>query len=130
MKRILFFLLLATACTAGPQRELKLHYDRPATFFEEALPVGNGRIGAMVYGDPVHEHLSLNDITLWTGEPDKGTAHPDIANLNLGGDGAEALAAVREASVDALAAVQGMTRPAAEQVYRSFHPDERPDDEG
>ena len=97
MRRILPLLLLVTACTAGPQRELKLHYDRPATFFEEALPVGNGRLGAMVYGDPVHDHLSLNDITLWTGGPDKGTEHPDIANMDLGGDGAEALKAVREA---------------------------------
>ncbi len=97
MKRILPLLLVLSACTAAPQRELTLHYDRPATYFEEALPVGNGRLGAMVYGNPVHERISLNDITLWTGEPDKGTEHPDIKNLNLGGDGAEALKAVREA---------------------------------
>jgi alpha-L-fucosidase 2 len=51
----------------------------------------------MVYGDPVHERLSLNDITLWTGEPDKGTEHPDLQALHLDGDGAEALKAVREA---------------------------------
>ena len=97
MKRFLPLLLLAAACTAGPQRDLTLHYDKPAVFFEEALPVGNGRIGAMVYGDPVHERLSLNDITLWTGEPDKGTEHPDLVALGLTGDGAEALKAVREA---------------------------------
>ena len=46
MKRILPFLLVLTACTGIPQRGLTLHYDRPATFFEEALPVGNGRLGA------------------------------------------------------------------------------------
>ena len=97
MKRLLPLLLLAAACTAGPQRGMTLHYDRPATYFEEALPVGNGRLGAMVYGDPVHERISLNDITLWTGEPDKGPEHPDIVNFGLGGDGAEALKAVREA---------------------------------
>ena len=97
MKRLLPLLLVLTACTGAPQRDLTLHYDRPASFFEEALPVGNGRLGAMVYGDPVHEHLSLNDITLWTGEPDKGTAHPDLVTLGLTGDGAEALKAVREA---------------------------------
>ena len=97
MKRILPFLLLVTACTGVPQRDLTLHYDRPATFFEEALPVGNGHLGAMVYGDPVHERLSLNDITLWTGEPDKGTEHPDLVALGLTGDGAEVLQAVREA---------------------------------
>ena len=96
MKRFLPLLLLVTACTA-PQRDLTLHYDRPATFFEEALPVGNGRLGAMVYGDPVHERLSLNDITLWTGEPDKGPEHPDLVAVGLTGDGAEALKAVRDA---------------------------------
>ena len=97
MKRILPFLLFATACTAVPQRNLTLHYDRPASYFEEALPIGNGRLGAMVYGDPVHERLSLNDITLWTGEPDKGPEHPDLVTVGLTGDGAEALRAVREA---------------------------------
>ena len=97
MKRFLPLLLLLTACTGVQQRDLTLHYDRPATFFEEALPVGNGRLGAMVYGNPVHEHLSLNDITLWTGEPDKGPAHPDLVAVGLTGDGAEALKAVREA---------------------------------
>ena len=96
MKRFLPILLLLTACTA-PQRDLTLHYDRPATYFEEALPVGNGRLGAMVYGNPVHERLSLNDITLWTGEPDKGPEHPDLVAVGLTGDGAEALKAVREA---------------------------------
>ena len=96
MKRFLPILLLVTACGAQ-QRDLTLHYDHPATFFEEALPVGNGRLGAMVYGDPVHERLSLNDITLWTGEPDKGPEHLDLVAVGLTGDGTEALKAVREA---------------------------------
>ncbi|MBP3257544.1 MAG: glycoside hydrolase family 95 protein [Bacteroidales bacterium] len=49
-----------------------LHYDSPATFFEEALPIGNGHLGAMVYGGTGEERISLNDITLWTGEPESG----------------------------------------------------------
>ncbi len=96
MKRLLPLLLLAMACTPQP-RNLGLYYKQPATYFEEALPIGNGRLGAMVYGDPVHERLSLNDITLWTGEPDKGPEHPDLVAVGLTGDGAEALKAVREA---------------------------------
>ena len=40
-----------------------LHYDRPADFWEEALPVGNGRIGGMVYGEPGSEIIALNEDT-------------------------------------------------------------------
>ena len=69
--------MLASACGKGPGRELTLHYDRPAEFFEEALPLGNGRLGALVYGGPLKDRISLNDITLWTGEPDRGKDHPD-----------------------------------------------------
>jgi len=47
----------------------KLRYDRPADFFEEALVIGNGTMGGIVYGQPDTERISLNDITLWTGEP-------------------------------------------------------------
>lgn len=49
---------------------LTLHYDQPATYFEEALPIGNGLLGATVYGRTDTDRISLNDITLWTGEPD------------------------------------------------------------
>lgn len=53
--------------------ELVLRYDRPAQdndqgWEKEALPIGNGRIGAMVFGQPGREHLQFNDITLWTGD--------------------------------------------------------------
>ena len=95
--RLLPLVLLLTTCTATPDRSLTLHYDRPATYFEEALPLGNGRLGAMVYGDPVHEHISLNDISLWTGEPDKGAQHPDLVATGAGSKAAETLKAVREA---------------------------------
>lgn len=47
-----------------------LHYDRPAQFFEEALVIGNGTLGGIVYGGTEVDSISLNDITLWTGEPD------------------------------------------------------------
>ena len=46
-----------------------LHYDRPADFFEEALVIGNGTMGGIVYGGTRVDCISLNDITLWTGEP-------------------------------------------------------------
>ena len=67
--------LLFAACGTPEQGEMKLRYDQPATFFEEALPIGNGRLGAMVYGGTRQDKLSLNDITLWTGEPEQKADH-------------------------------------------------------
>ena len=88
-------LLLAFGCTR-PNQGLILHYDRPAEFFEEALPIGNGQLGAMVYGGTAEEKISLNDITLWTGEPDRGDQHPDI-QAGIGAESAATLPLVRAA---------------------------------
>lgn len=54
----------------APAQNLTLHYDRPAEFFEETLLIGNGNLGAIIYGQPIEERINLNDITLWTGQPD------------------------------------------------------------
>jgi len=76
MKR-LFKYLIATAIplfmsvaesTAQEQR-LRLFYDKPASEWNEALPIGNSRLGAMVYGDPSKEQLQLNEETIWAGGP-------------------------------------------------------------
>lgn len=48
-----------------------LLFDKPATVFEEAIPMGNGRMGAMVYGGVDVEKISLNEDTLWSGVPEK-----------------------------------------------------------
>lgn len=73
-----------------------LWYPQPASVWEEALPIGNGRIGAMVFGDPVTDHLQLNDDSLWPA--DLGWEAPDgrpedlqqIRELLLEGRNAEA----------------------------------------
>ncbi len=52
----------------GPN-PMRLWYDKPASQWTEALPVGNGRLGAMVFGDARKEHLQFNEDTLWTGIP-------------------------------------------------------------
>lgn len=83
MKKTLFLAALLAGTAAFAQNgELILWYDRPAGFFEEALVIGNGRLGATIYGGVERDRISLNDITLWTGEPDRGDLHPDIAELN------------------------------------------------
>ena len=48
---------------------MKLWFRQPAAEWEHALPVGGGRLGAMIHGDPATEHLKLNEETLWAGEP-------------------------------------------------------------
>ena len=45
----------------------KLWYRQPAKEWEEALPLGNGRLGAMIYGDIEHEHLQMNEDSMWYG---------------------------------------------------------------
>ena len=75
LKSISILFLGALCCAATANNVLR--YDRPARFFEEALVIGNGNIGAIVYGDQRGEKLSLNDITLWTGEPENGVTTPD-----------------------------------------------------
>jgi alpha-L-fucosidase 2 len=56
-----------TACASGPS--LTLWYKQPAQKWVEALPVGNGRIGAMVFGDPFKERIQLNENSIWAGPP-------------------------------------------------------------
>ncbi|WP_394916938.1 glycosyl hydrolase family 95 catalytic domain-containing protein [uncultured Robinsoniella sp.] len=47
----------------------KMMYHKPAQCFEEALPIGNGRLGAMIYGGTLQERISLNEDTFWSGYP-------------------------------------------------------------
>ena len=60
---------MVTTASAQQQTEMKMWSDRPADYFEEAYPIGNGKMGAMIYGAPNDDVLYLNDITLWTGSP-------------------------------------------------------------
>ena len=63
------------------QNDQILWYEQAASVWEEALPVGNGRIGAMVFGNPTKERLQLNDDSLWP--KDLGWAHPEGTSEDL-----------------------------------------------
>jgi alpha-L-fucosidase 2 len=65
---------------------LKLWYNSPAEQWVEALPIGNGRLGAMIFGNPYHEKIQLNENTVWAGQP----------NRNDNPDAKEALPQVRQ----------------------------------
>ena len=63
---------------------LTLHYDKPAAQWNEALPLGNGRLGAMIFGGVDRERVQLNESTLWTGNPHSyvnAGAHAHIREL-------------------------------------------------
>lgn len=82
--------------------ELKLWYASPATEWVEALPIGNSRIGAMVYGNPAKEELQLNEETFWAGSPHRCdgknalAALPEVRRLIFEGKNEEAQNMIRE----------------------------------
>src|SRR5260370_36066180 len=77
--RILAFSLLSGATgrsAEGESQAAMLWYAQPASKWTEALPIGNGRLGAMVFGGISDERIQFNEDTLWTGHPH------DYANTN------------------------------------------------
>lgn len=75
-------LVLSLLCGIGVSESagkmaMKLWYDKPATYFEESLPIGNGKLGALIYGGSDLNVIYLNDITLWTGKPVDRNADED-----------------------------------------------------
>lgn len=70
-KILLISVLLCSAIHYGTAQPplLKLWYNKPAVKWTEALPIGNGRLGAMIFGGVEQDRLQFNEETLWTGEP-------------------------------------------------------------
>lgn len=77
-----FFLLLflCSLSNVNAQKDLKLWYSKPAAEWTEALPVGNGRLGAMVFGKVGDELIQLNESSLWSGGPVKTNVNPEAKN--------------------------------------------------
>lgn len=98
MKNIFnYIFLFCIKSTIFAQTEnLKLWYKNPAKEWVEALPLGNGRLGTMVYGKPENEELQLNELTLWAGGPHRNDnpnalkALPEVRNLIFNQKNAEA----------------------------------------
>jgi len=66
---ILLTFILPESCIVQENENLKLWYEKPASRWEEALPIGNGRLGAMIFGGISEDHIQFNEETLWSGEP-------------------------------------------------------------
>lgn len=88
--RLVFLTLALSTCLYSHTAVLpyKLWYNKPAHAFEESLPIGNGKLGALIYGGTTNDSIFLNDITLWTGIP---------VNPQEGGDAYKWIPKIREA---------------------------------
>lgn len=86
MKRLFLAILLFYMVHDALCIEYKLWYDQPAMTWTQALPIGNGVMGGMVFGTPAVEHIQINEETIWAGQPNQ------VVNPNA----KEALPAVRK----------------------------------
>ena len=120
MRKLAVFatIVLPLCCVAQNKTEaLKLWYDRPAESWNEALPVGNGSLGAMVFGGAVQEHIQFNEETLWTGAPHdyahKGAVHY-LDTLRL------LLSEGKQEEAHELAMEKFMSTPLTQKDYQPF----------
>jgi alpha-L-fucosidase 2 len=119
---LLFFTFLLISCNYNePEKELNpsldLWYDKPANGWTEALPVGNGRLGAMIYGGNSTDTIQFNEETLWSGQP-HDYAHPGAAQYL--GEIRNLLWAGKQADATKLANEQFMSQPFGQQCYLPF----------
>ena len=68
-KKYFIAIILFLSVNISFAQDLKLWYSKPAVKWTEALPLGNGRIGAMLFGGVENDRIQFNEETLWTGEP-------------------------------------------------------------
>ncbi len=116
-RSIPFFLALVSsaAATTAPDGDNILWYDQPAAKWEQALPIGNGHLGAMVFGGTTNERIQFNEHTVWTGKP-HSYAHegavkflPEIRKLLFAGKQKEA---------ERLATKEFMSVPIRQKAYQ------------
>src|SRR5579872_643585 len=77
-------LLLSVLIYPAFADDLTLVYNQPAIDWQsQALPIGNGRLGAMIFGDPQHEHIQVNEISLWTGDEKEMGSYQNLGDLTF-----------------------------------------------
>jgi len=122
LKSILLFLILSVICSTSISAKespnyLKLWYNKPAQKWTEALPVGNGRLGAMIFGGVENDRIQFNEETLWTGAPNdyahKG-ASKYLAEIR------QLLADGKQKEAEDLAMAEFMSVPLKQKTYQAF----------
>src|ERR1035438_2857392 len=110
-------ILLAAAAAFAQQSPLTLWYNQPAVLWTDALPVGNGQMGAMIFGGAPSERIQFNEHTVWTGEPHdyahKGAAQSLAKIRQLLWDG-------KQKEAEDLAMKEFMSEPLHQKAYQAF----------
>jgi alpha-L-fucosidase 2 len=127
---LLTFCLIVSGCVTDPsgragQKRLdaedwsgmKLWYQQPAKEWTEALPVGNGRLGAMIFGGTENERLQFNEDTLWTGQPHEYQHGGAVAYLPVV---RKLLFEGKQREAENLAGQQMMSVPLGQEKYQPF----------
>jgi len=122
IRSILLFLLLSVICqsfssASETPNNLKLWYNKPAQKWTEALPIGNGRLGAMIFGGVENDRIQFNEETLWTGAPNdyahKGASKYLDQIRQLLADG-------KQKEAEDLAMKEFMSVPLKQKTYQAF----------
>lgn len=106
-KVLLFLSLFVSASCIYAQTDQEIKFDSPATHFTQSIPLGNGHLGAMVYGNPINERIVLNENSMWSGgveNPNRADASqhlPEIQRLLKEGKNKEAQELLQEYFVSA-----------------------------
>src|SRR5450756_1159084 len=99
------------------QSPLTLWYNQPAVLWTDALPVGNGHMGAMIFGGAAHERIQFNEHTVWTGEP-HDYAHQGASKYLQ--QIRELLWAGKQKEAEDLAMQEFMSEPLHQKAYQAF----------
>ena len=81
--RLIGLCIVCACCLMAKADDLKLWYQQPAKVWTEALPLGNSRLGAMVYGGVVNEQIQLNEETVWGGGPHRNDSPKAVSYTHL-----------------------------------------------
>jgi alpha-L-fucosidase 2 len=114
---IMFITMLASASPLSAQPPMRLWYEQPAVQWVEALPVGNGSFGGMVFGGVPEERVQFNHDTLWTGKPHdyaRPGAHRHLARIR------ELVREGKQDEAEALAMAEFMSDPHRQEFYQPF----------
>ncbi|MGJ8692934.1 MAG: glycoside hydrolase family 95 protein [Thalassotalea sp.] len=120
---VVIWVLFANAVIAGTPSETKenntlsMHFNQPAALWTEALPVGNGKLGAMIFGGVLEDRIQFNESTLYIGQPhdySRAGASEHLATIR------ELLFTDKRAEAEDLAMKEFMSEPITQMPFQPF----------